>query len=327
MNWDDVDWSATLAPEPPAIPVARLLTGPGRREAFRHHAAERLTGGLQTALHHGLRLLPADAASWACVPIGRALYRLRERHRPYVARMDGTIARLRPDLAGDPEARAALLARWFENTSRTFAEYAKLRSLADPARTARSGEEHLEAARATGRPLVVTFVHTGAWEVLATVASLGPFRRRFIGPYQPQPSRHENRIVVAARRRVETKGLPPGPHLPRTLLRFLSVPGQAVLIGIDEVSEGAIKFPLFGRPEASRCNLSFSVRAATRTGALVLPATFLRTGGAHFRLAWHPAIDVSAIGAEAAVATLDALYGPVVRANLDQWYMLHRLRL
>lgn len=327
MDWTDVPWEATRAPEPPAPPLAALLAaGPSRREAVRHHVTGRLAGAMQTGMHHLFRVLPAAAGSHAAAAVVKPLHRWRYRHKPFVARMDGTVARLRPDLC--ERERAALLRRWFENTARTFADYASLDALARPRATAVSGGEHLDAARASGRPVVVTFVHTASWELLLRIVHADAFPGRTLGPWQPQPSRHENRIVWAARRRYGGKMLPPGPTLARSLLRFLSVPGQCVVIAVDEVSEKAIKFPLFGRALPERCNLSFALRAAARAGAIVLPASLLRAGPARFSLAWHPPVEV---GEEDPVATgaaaLEAVYAPLVLANLDQWYMLQTLRL
>lgn len=329
MRYDDVHWHATLAPEPPAPPLSALLSsGETRRAAVRHHVTERLTGSLEIATHTLFRALPPALASAAAAGIVKPLHRWRYRDQPFVRRMDANVARLRPELTG--EERAALLARWFENTARTYADFAKLGALARPDRTRVNGGFHLDEAKGSGRAVVVTFVHTASWELLLRIVHADAFPRGALGPWQPQPGRHENRIVAAARRRYGGKMLPPGPSLARSLLRFLSVPGQCLVIAVDEVSEGAIKFPLFGRrgvPE--RCNLSFALRAAAKTGALILPASLLREGPTRFRFTWHPPLDVAgaadpaATGAEA----LEALYAPLMRDHLDQWFMLKRLKL
>jgi len=322
----DLPWDATRAPEPSAPPLRDLPRGgePGRA-ARRYHVSSRALGAVQLGMHETFRRLPAR---WASGLAGRmiapAVEKRYRRTGTMPARMARTVARLRPDL--DAEACDATVSRWFANTAMAMAEYAQIERLGRPPHLTQSGREHLDAARASGKPIVMTFVHTGAWEMTGFICAQ-EFGDRWLGPYQPQPSRFENRIVNRTRARFGAKLLPPGPTLARTLLRTLQEPGNMVLLGLDEVSDNAIKFPLFGRPWPERCNASFAVKSAVSTDALILPTTLARDGGTRMRLAYHPPLDAAASGPDAASVALDALYGPFIRDHLDQWYMLHRLRL
>ncbi len=321
----DIPWAETKAPERPAPPLRHVARrGEAGRLARRHHVSERALGAAQVGSHHAFRALPpAWSSGFAARAIAPAV-EARYRRGPMPARMERTVARLRPDLG--PEACAEVVSRWFRNTARAMAEYGQLARLARSPNLVREGEAHLAEAKASGRPIIMLFAHTAAWEIFAHTANEA-FGDRWLGPYQPQPSRYENRIVNATRARIGARLLPPGPTLARTLLRILETPGNVVPLAVDEVSEKAIKFPQFGRPFPNRCNVSFAVRSAESRGAVILPTTLLREGGTRMRLAYHPVMDAAALGAEATGAALDALYDPVIRANLDQWYMLHRLRL
>lgn len=93
--------------------------------------------------------------------------------------------------------------------------------------------------------------------------------------------------------------------------------------------------PLFGRPPDKSANLGIAVRLAAATGANLLPIWVTRRQGARFTLhVAPPPEDWPARLAEAragdpapAIHALNARVEPPVRAHLDQWFMLHELRL
>lgn len=331
MRWDEIPWSATRAVEPPVPPLADLFArGSRRTAAMRYHVWDRASGLPQLALTAIYRRAPLETTTGLTVRVAAPLAIRRYRGKPMWQRMDRIIARLRPELADDPAAREALIARWFANTARAIAEVPSVQRLAAPSRASVRGLDHLAAARASGRPIVMTHVHTGTWEAIGPILNAHGFEGRVTSTWQPQPNRFENAIVAASRRRYPSKVLPPQPGLARMLLAFLSEPGQTLLLVLDEVSENQIKFPLFGRPAPRRCNLTFALRAARKTGALILPATNTRTDGVRFTFRFHPPIDPAEFEGDpltAGAEALDALYEPHVLAHLDQWYMLHELRL
>nr|WP_269751209.1 lysophospholipid acyltransferase family protein [Acuticoccus mangrovi] len=292
--------------------------------AIRRRLYRETIDGTRLAVSELLRRLPAETGSLiggrVCAPVA-----LRRHHdRPYAAQMTRTLRRIAPHLADD-----TFLARWYVNAGRTMGELPALHRLASPSKSRVLGLENIAAAKATGRPVIMTAVHVGNWEVVPLVGSRQIWAH-CIGPWQPQSNRWDNRLIAQARRRSGYKALPPSPNLVRTLSRYLAVPGQSLIFFIDEISEGTVKFPLFGRPAPVRCNLSFALKLAVRRGALVVPVTARRLGGTQHELVVHPPVDITTLGGdpvEAGAVRLNELYEPFVRANLDQWYMLNRLTL
>ncbi|MEO1103158.1 MAG: cytochrome P450, partial [Pseudomonadota bacterium] len=325
MLTTDIPWQATFAPEPVAPPLHNILRrdDAGRR-ARRHHVTSRAMGNMQTGLNAMFARCPphwsAGFGSRVLAPFARRHYRGTK----MIARMEKNLSVLAPQLT--VEERDALLRRWFANTARAMSAYAHLTRLVDPQHMTRLGQEHLEAAKGTGRSIVMTTVHTSAWE-LNSVLAFEEFGERLTGPFHPQPSRFENRIVTHARRKIGVRALPPGPNLSRTLLKMLQVPGGTIVLVIDEPSEGDIKFPLFGRDWPTRCGANFAVKVAAKTDALILPTTLMREEGTRSTFRYHKPIDPAADGEDATRAALNGLYEPFILSHLDQWYMLQALKL
>nr|WP_238941333.1 hypothetical protein [Jannaschia sp. Os4] len=321
----DVPWDWCEAEEPPPPPLRDLVRRDAAGAAARlWHVTHRAQGAAQRAMLAAFRAAPAP---WGAAAAGRVvapLARWHARDTLMAARMDGTLARLRPDL--DAAGRAAMIDRWFANTVRAMCGYPKLATLAAPPHTTTEGAGHLRAVRATGRPLVVASVHTGMWEILAFRASRD-FEDHGVGTWQPQPNRHDNRIVAAERRRLGIKVLPASPRLARRLAAILSEPGAGLALMVDEVSEGRIKFPLLGRRPEGRSNLSFALRMMQRLDGLVIPATITRTGPDRHVFRYHDPFGIGsgAEGIAEAQARLDGVLGAHVRAHLDQWYMLQNV--
>ncbi|WP_226581685.1 lysophospholipid acyltransferase family protein [Acuticoccus sediminis] len=325
----EIPWSATYAPEPTAPPLTDLFGDEGaRRSAMRFHLQDRVYGGGKMALHSLFRMLSPEAGSnfagRIVAPRSRAYYR----GKPFIQRMDRMIARLRPELAGDPAAREAVVDRWFENTARAMAEFSHLEAVSTPPRTTVEGLEIVERLQAEGRSMVLTTVHTGMWEMISYLSSRH-FGDKGTGAWAPQSNRFENRIVADTRRKLGIKVLPATPKLARQLYKSLAVPGQTIVLVIDELSEKQVKFPLFGRPVEDRCNFAFALYAAQRTGAAIVPAVITRTGPTRFTFRYNEPIDVPKgnDGFHSAALALNAVYEPHVLAHLDQWYMLHEVKV
>lgn len=272
-----------------------------------------------------LRPLPARAAT----VLGAALGRIARRfyvNVPFVERMKAVAGRLDPTLANDPRAQDAFVRRWFANTGRTMVEFSKIVEIAEGIDV--GGLKHVAAARASGRSVVLVTVHVGLWELVSYLVAKH-FEVEGTGAWAPQPNRFENRLLAANRRRFGTRILPASPHLAARLYRVLRVPGQLIVLVIDEPSERAIKFPLFGRPFTERSNASFAIRSAQKADAVLMPILIARTPQMGMRYEYQPHFEVarSREGLEAAAQALNAIFEPHVNAHLDQWYMLHKLKL
>jgi KDO2-lipid IV(A) lauroyltransferase len=301
-----------------------------RKQAWlwrRYWLRDPLLGGLDFAIHHSSRLLPTEWGS----AIGAALGLLHGRYRYHLERERAE--RLYRRLAGGgatPEEAEAAVMRLFANMGRVMLEFSVLDRLWAEGRVAVDGGEHLLAPRAVGMPVIVMGLHVNNWEVIGpALIGLGLKGFKFI--YQPPRSRFEHKIAVAARERYGAIMLRPGVKAARIAHRLLVEERGVLLIFADDERQGRVNAPLFGRPVAPRANLPTIVRLASASGAAVIPAYAERDGARH-RVTFLPPAELLPEGGDAAAALtvnvqrLDDVVTPLVRARLDQWYMLFEYR-
>ena len=297
-----------------------------------------LVGARLLAGHHGLRVLPTEAAS----AIGGRLGQLAgpRLHPSADRRARAALKALRPDLVPDQAALDAALKRVWTSVGRVYAEFSAEDRIWPEQRVTVEGAEHLEAAAVGGRPLIVAGVHLGNWEMLPI--TFGYLGYRFVQVYQPPRNRFEDRIAKNTRLRANAsigaakpgsgfRLLPPsataGPELLRALRR-----GDSFMIFVDEYAGGRVHAPAFGRPIAANGNLARVIRLARLGNAAVVPAYAVRTGAARFAVRFLPAVAMQATGdrggdMRANMTALDAAITPAVLAHLDQWYMLIDFRM
>lgn len=318
---------AKPAPAPLAVRVvlreraARLYSrlAPRLRQWRRYWLRDPLLGALNLALHYGCRLLPIDWVS----AIGARAGTLNGRYRFAAARRRAEAGFVK--LCGGASAAdaAAAVDRLFAHVGRVMLEFSVLDRLWQAGRIAAVGTEHVMAARAAGRPLLVMGLHLGNWEAIGpTLIGLG--LDGFKGFYQPPRSRFEHKIAVAARARYGAIALRPGIAAARTARRLLVERRGVLLVYADEERRGHVSTPLFGRAIPPRANILDIVRLAAASGAAVVPAYVERLGeGARFRVTFLPPVELAADAPTIAnVRRLDEVITPLVLAHLDQWYML-----
>lgn len=196
-------------------------------------------------------------------------------------------------------------------------------------RVAVAGLENLNAARASGRPRIYIGVHLGNWELIGPkLFSLGEDAVQFI---QPPANRFTRRIAERARRRYRDRLLPPGPASAQRAYRALKA-GRVLVMFVDEFIRGRVQAPAFGRPISLDGNIANAVRLALLSNAVILPVYLLRCSGARFCLNISPPIEIEPTGQHKAdiehnVQKIEAIIAPIVSAHLEQWFMLHELRL
>ncbi len=333
MRLSDIPFEETRPPPTPTPPLADLWRGGGdRAAAARHWLRDPAVGVGRYGLHALFRALPVETTSAAGARLGDVFRRLNARSLAQ-ARLVATIPRLRPDLA-EPARRDATVAGWWRNTVRTLAECAHVDRLLDPERFEMVGREHLDRACRTGRPVIVVSVHLASWEaslrMLARYELCAP--KDWFTVWMPQPNRFENEIVWRLRQRYRTYAFPPAPQTSRRMLGLLRSGTANLAILVDEPADGDVRFPLFGRSLPGRCNLRLVIALARHTNALLVPGYMERRGAARFRCHWLPATDTAEFsadeaGVQAVAARLSAQFEPVVLAHLEDWYMLHVLKL
>jgi Kdo2-lipid IVA lauroyltransferase/acyltransferase len=301
---------------------------PQLRQWRRYWLRDPLFGGLDFALHHGARMLPTQ---W-CSAIGGRLGILNARYRYQRVRERAQLVYLRllGDRAAPRDAEAAIM-RLFHNVGRVMLEFSVLDRLWADGHIAVAGSEHLLAARAAGKPVILMGLHLANWEVIGpSLIGLGQRGFKFI--YQPPRSRFEHQLALAARQRYGAVMLRPGVAAARIARRLL-VDGRGVLlIYADDERNGRIGAPLFGRPIPPRANLLNIVRLAWASGAVVIPVYAERLDGARFRVTYLAPVELAPEGEDLGarlienVHRLDRVITPLVLARLDQWYMLLEYR-
>jgi KDO2-lipid IV(A) lauroyltransferase len=328
MRIADIPIADTAAPEPPAPPLRDLLRrGAAGAAARRFHVAQRIEGWAQILAHELFRLLPPRLVSAIGAMLGRRAWR-RRRGGPLAARMDRMLARF-TDL--DAAARVGVVERWFENAGRVYAEYAVMTRVANGGTVRVEGLGHLRAAHARTGQIAFASCHLGPWEMT------GALLRRFnegeavFSKWAPQADRYQNRIVWRRRRREGTVVLPPTPGVTRTVHRLFVDGRQHICLFVDEVFDGASRFPPFWRPMPDRGNATLLLKLARRTGAPVLPLWLRREQDGVLTLVVRPALPLDPALDEAAYLAegrrlLAAVFEPVLRAHPDQWYMLSEMR-
>lgn len=231
--------------------------------------------------------------------------------------------RLAPHLSA--EALAAACTRRWDNIGRLMAEYAVLHRLIPEGRIGIEGAQHLEAAKATGRGVVLLGLHLGNWEVYTpALVALGLKPATF---YDPQPSFARDYISSAVRRRLGAALFPPNLQGARMALDHLRG-GGAVALFADESVGGVVRGPFLGRAPHTHGNLRYAVQFARSTGALIVPGFVQRVDGAHFLGRCLEPIELPPEPTPGArrledILLLNGVMEPLVLQHLDQWYFLH----
>ena len=289
----------------------------------RYWLRDPLLGFLNLALTRGLRQLPLDWVSAIGGFLGVANQRYR--YQAQTDRAQRAYLKLSPAGASVGEAEAAV-ERLYNHVGRAMLEFAVLDRLWPEGRIAVAGAEHLIAARQAGEPVIIMGLHLGNWETIGpSMIGLGI---GFHAIYQPQRNRFDDRIARRARERYGAILLRPGIAATRAAHRHLAQARGVLLIYGDDERRGYVNAPLFGREVRPRANILNVVRFAWASGATVIPAYALRLGGARFRVTYLPPVALAPPGNDHAaalaenVARLDRMMTPLVRAHLDQWYML-----
>jgi Kdo2-lipid IVA lauroyltransferase/acyltransferase len=321
---------ATLGPskaiEPP--PLRWLLDdAERRRQALQYWIYDTASGLLNTAVHEGLKALPIDACSY----IGA----FNSAHSPLrYAESDARARRnwkkIRPNEA-DPASVDAAMRRLWRSVGRTMAEFSVIDRLWDAGRINVEGVEYLQAARDTGKPILIACLHLGNWEVtLMTGLALG-----FAGSgiYLPPDNRFDHRIAVKARAKFGGHPIYPGPGALRAAMRALASEKSVFSVFVDECVHDHVFAPAFGRPIKAEGNIAYIVRLAWMSGATIIPAFCLRLGDcARFKVtALHP-INIKRDGRKPSdllenIAIINSVIEPIVTRHLDQWYYLLDLEL
>ena len=239
--------------------------------------------------------LPDRAAERAARAVARAAHALRI---PARARLERNLERL-----GGPELAHARSREAFEHFAMTLTDFLRLGHVSRPeldTRVRLDGEEHLDAARRSGRGVIVVSAHVGSWELGAAWLAAHGVRLRVVS--RRHPSAAVERFYRRRRAQWGVHALE-GASLWLAAARALRS-GEWVGVMVDRA-----------RPGHRGAPCAWAAAVARRTGALVLPAAMRRTGNGRHTLWCGPPQE----GAHAATGDTRRALASWLAASPEQW--------
>jgi KDO2-lipid IV(A) lauroyltransferase len=267
------------------------------------------------------RAFPLDAASAIGGWFGRTIF-----SRTHLSgRARANLAAAFPPMA-EAEREAVMREMW-DNLGRTVAEYAHLGELsikgAHP-RIELAGLEHFERAAATGKGIIFVSAHFANWEVLPLAAAQHGVEGGAV--YRPVNNPFVDRWLVRQRRANGPKEqIAKGAQGTRRIFTLLRA-GKAIFMLVDQKTNEGVAAPFFGR-DAMTTPAPASL--ALKLGAVIVPISNERLGGAHFRMTVHPAIEFVPSGDHARdvlalTVKINEVIEACVRYRPSQWLWIHR---
>lgn len=266
------------------------------------------------------KVMGIDAASAVGGFIGRHLfYRLSVTN---TAR-----ANLRAAYPGMNDAEIEQIVREMcDNLGRVVGEYPHLDklTLGRGARIEVDGLEIADEAMASGKGVMFISGHFANWETMPIAAALHGYDSGLV--YRPPNNPFVARWIERQRAKLGpkeliTKGVQ-GTRRIFTLLRR----GKSILMLVDQKTGEGVAAPFFGR-DAMTTPVPASF--ALKLGAILLPASAERIGGAHFRARIHKPIAFTPTGdyerdVVGLTAKINEAIEAIVRARPSQWLWIHR---
>lgn len=239
---------------------------------------------------------------------------------PWRQHLRGVIGRAE-GLGLSPSEREDVARRHVRELARNVVELLRLPELpreAIPPVAEVRGWEHVAAALAEGRGIIVATAHYGNWELLgATLVARGlPLHVLVQPPSQPA----FDRLFTETRRAVGVNTWPNrGPSSLRPVLRALKR-GEALGLLVDQHAEGQEAIVrLLGRPVSAPVGPLYFAR---HTGAVILPMRLLRLRDGRHRLEIEPPLPVTGHDERDAQRLYLALERWIVECP-DHWLWVH----
>ena len=267
----------------------------------------------------GFGCLPLDTAS----ALGGAVAR-------WIGPRLGISHRARRNLrAAMPELAPAQIERiirgMWDNLGRVAAEYPHLRHIRvfeAGGRVETCGLNHLDAALAAGRRVVIFGGHLANWEIAALAA--GQYGLDIAQIYRAANNPLVDRMI--ARLRGGTGELiPKGAVASRRAVAALRRGGHVSLLADQKLNDG-IAVPFFGRDAMTAPAIA---RLALQFACPIVPVRVERLVGARFRFTVEPPLAIADTGdtaadVQAAMTRVNAVIEAWARARPEQWLWLHR---
>jgi len=293
------------------IPVSRFVM----------HTRYALEAAVFFAVIGFFRLFPVDTASTIGGWCGRTLlYRssLSNRARD-------NLASAYPDLVA--ARREQIVREMWDNLGRNIAEYAHLKSMSiqgDRPRIALAGLQNYENAAASGKGIIFVSAHFANWEVMPFAATQYGVEGGEV--YRPVNNPFVDRWLVRQRQANGPKEqIAKGAQGTRRIFTLLRA-CKSIFILVDQKTNEGLAAPFFGRDAMTT---PAPAALALKLGAVLLPTSNERLGGARFRMTTHPAIEFAPSGDHdrdvlALTTRINEAIEASVRYRPSQWLWIHR---
>jgi Kdo2-lipid IVA lauroyltransferase/acyltransferase len=226
----------------------------------------------------------------------------------------------------DTDVETTLREMW-DNLGRTIAEYAHLDRFsikgADP-RIMIAGLEHADAALASGKPVIFVSGHFANWEVLPIAAAQYGVDGGSV--YRPLNNPFVDRWLVKQRAAYGPKEqITKSARGTRRIFTLLRA-HKSIFLLVDQKTNEGLPVPFFGRDAMTTPT---PAALALKLGAVLVPVSNERLGGARFRVTLHPPIAFEAGGDNerdvfALTTKINEAIETLVRLRPSQWLWIHR---
>ena len=215
----------------------------------------------------------------------------------------------------------------WDNLGRTLAEYSHLEKFNGQGENPRltiSGGEHVTAALAHGKGLLLVSGHLGNWEILPIAGH--QFGLAGASVARPANNPYVNAWLEKRRTRFGLNELvSKGAQGTRRIYGLLRKGACVCLLADQRASEG-IQIPFFGRDALTT---PAPALLALKLGVPIVPVSNERMGGARFHVRAYPALDVPNTGDATQdliilTTAINSFLEGQVRAAPEQWLWIHR---
>jgi len=227
-----------------------------------------------------------------------------------------------PDKSG-AEIKQIVRDVW-ENMGRTAFEFAVMDHLLTDQgrhRVEIEGQDNIDTAFATGKPVLFFGAHLGNWELLPVSAGIIGFGVHvfYRAPNNPLLQK------VFAKRTSTGELIPKGAPGAKRAFSLLKR-GENLGILVDQKLNDGIEVPFFGRDAMTGTALA---EFALRFDAPMVPIQCIRLPGARFKLIYHPALEVTRTDdkktdVRTIMTDVNAMMESWIRENPGQWLWLHK---
>ncbi|MCW8916628.1 MAG: lauroyl acyltransferase [Magnetovibrio sp.] len=211
----------------------------------------------------------------------------------------------------------------WENMGRTAFEFAVMDHLLTPRGKQRveiEGQDNINAAFATGKPVLFFGAHLANWELLPVSAGIIGFGVHVFYRAPNNPLLQN----LFAKRHGPGELIPKGaPGAKRAFSKLKK--GENLGILVDQKLNDGISVPFMGREAMTGTAIA---EFALRFDAPLIPIQCIRLPGARFKLIYHPALEVmrtddKKTDVRTIMTDINAIMEGWIRQHPDQWLWLH----